>query len=413
MFPLHVPTLLLATALVVAVAGFLLTVSSDRNVASRAFALWGSAMLVGASGLSALAAAPLLDGAGIGVGPGGGLGGAVQLAGTAAILLGTALSWSAARRFRGRPVMPGLVLLGPAAYLGSAIGRDAGSTISTSVALLTGSVYTLAAARQLWRTRTVKLRSRDAALVLLAVHGMIHLARGASLVLLPDHPALHSPAISAALLLETLLHTVAMALLLLAMMKEVSLGQSLAEARHLALLDGLTGLGNRRYFDDALDYESSLAQRESRPLALLMIDADYFKQINDVFGHQRGDQCLRAIAQAIRSGLRRPRDTVSRFGGEEFAVLLPDTDENGARAVAATIHAAVERLNLEHPGTPTRRATVSIGIGLQVPGRGSARPITLVRASDRALYAAKARGRNRTEFTGEPGPPIPAGRTVP
>lgn len=404
MFPaLHVPTLLLATALVVAVAGFLLTVSSGRGVANRAFALWGVAMLVGAFGLSAMAAVPAL---------GDGAQAIAHLVGTAAILLGTALSWSAARRFRGRTVMPGLVLLGPASYLGSAIGHETESTISTSIALLAGGIYTLAAARQLWRTRNVKLHARDAALVLLAVHGVIYLARGVSLALFPGHPALESPAVSAALLMESLLQTVAMALLLLAMMKEAALGQSLAEARHLALVDGLTGLGNRRHFDETLDYESSLAQRESRPLALLMIDADHFKRINDTFGHQRGDQCLRAIAQAIRSALRRPRDTVSRFGGEEFAVLLPDTEENGARAVAATIHAAVERLQLEHPGNPSGRATVSIGIGLQVPGRGSGRPVTLVRASDRALYVAKERGRNRTELEGEAAPPIPAGRSV-
>jgi diguanylate cyclase (GGDEF)-like protein len=156
----------------------------------------------------------------------------------------------------------------------------------------------------------------------------------------------------------------------------------------------LTGLANRRGFDTGLREEFVRALRHGRPLALIMIDADYFKQYNDTYGHPAGDACLRRIGEAIKAARNRPGDLSARYGGEEMAVLLPDTSVDGALAVAEKIRAAIMALQITHGGSPFGMVTVSAGIAACVPAHHGDNESQLLDAADRALYLAKAGGRN-------------------
>jgi diguanylate cyclase (GGDEF)-like protein len=177
---------------------------------------------------------------------------------------------------------------------------------------------------------------------------------------------------------------------------ETSLQQSEARYRLLANLDGLTGLANRRCFDDRLQDEWQIALITHQPLSLLMIDVDLFKKFNDLFGHINGDNCLRQIAGVIADGVPESLGEASRFGGEEFAVILPDTDSAHAMAAAERLRAAVADMRMPHPGSPWHLQTISIGVAVAVPEPGQS-PLSLLNASDSALYLAKLLGRNRVE----------------
>jgi diguanylate cyclase (GGDEF)-like protein len=179
------------------------------------------------------------------------------------------------------------------------------------------------------------------------------------------------------------------------------LRQALARTAILASLDGLTNLANRRTLDSRLEEEWRTARRAGKPLALLMVDADHFKDFNDRYGHQAGDECLRALAAALRTHVSRPADLVARFGGEEFAVLLPDTPLEGAQHVAEMMRAAVAGMSVALPQmeqvlglAAVRRITVSVGCAALVP-QADTRPHGLVELADQALYLAKRGGRNR------------------
>lgn len=166
------------------------------------------------------------------------------------------------------------------------------------------------------------------------------------------------------------------------------------ELARLARQDALTGLANRRCFDERLVQEWERSQRGRHELALLFIDVDHFKKYNDTYGHSAGDDCLAAVAGAIGDSLLRPADLASRYGGEEFVVLLPETSREGAREVAERIQAGVLALQLPHAASTTAaHVTVSIGLTSCVPESGLAQ--ALVDAADSALYAAKHAGRNR------------------
>ncbi|MEZ0172297.1 diguanylate cyclase [Microvirga sp. TS319] len=163
--------------------------------------------------------------------------------------------------------------------------------------------------------------------------------------------------------------------------------------RRLARTDDLTGLPNRRAFREAFEREWRHAVRTKSSLALLYVDADFFKDFNDRYGHNQGDEVLRAIACTVDANIRRPRDMAARHGGEEFAVILPETDLAGARGIGENIRQAVETLGLVHANSPYRLVTVSIGVAAVRPLRGSTRE-ALLEAADQALYGAKAAGRN-------------------
>jgi diguanylate cyclase (GGDEF)-like protein len=177
---------------------------------------------------------------------------------------------------------------------------------------------------------------------------------------------------------------------------EVSLQKSEARYRQLANADGLTGLANRRWFDERFEEEWQRALKEGQPLALLLIDVDLFKSYNDQFGHMCGDACLRQIATVIADTLPQSLGVVSRFGGEEFAVILPNMERDGALAVAEELRGAVAAMNLPHVGSPWGIQTISIGVAAGVPERTES-ALWLLNASDSALYCAKRLGRNRVE----------------
>jgi diguanylate cyclase (GGDEF)-like protein/PAS domain S-box-containing protein len=161
----------------------------------------------------------------------------------------------------------------------------------------------------------------------------------------------------------------------------------------LATRDGLTGLANRRCFDDTLHAEWARALRQKQPLSLLMVDVDNFKSYNDANGHLGGDECLKRIATAVASEMR-ANDLVARYGGEEFAVILPNQSLKGAAAVAERIRCRVEQLHLPHPLARTHQVTVSIGAATAIAGPDNDAS-QLIAIADAALYRAKHLGRNR------------------
>jgi two-component system chemotaxis family response regulator WspR len=172
------------------------------------------------------------------------------------------------------------------------------------------------------------------------------------------------------------------------------LAESNVRLQRQAAVDGLTGISNRRYFDDRLDEEWKRSIREQEWISLIMIDVDHFKLYNDHYGHMAGDDCLRAIALATSRILLRPTDVAARYGGEEFVVILPGTDQEGAKIVAENICKAVEGLAIPHALSVTAPVvTVSLGVASTVPTR-NAHPQKLLAEADDALYAAKEAGRN-------------------
>jgi len=178
------------------------------------------------------------------------------------------------------------------------------------------------------------------------------------------------------------------------MAAEVALQAAADQLSVAATTDGLTGLANRRAFDQALSKEWLRAIRGQQPIALLMLDADCFKLFNDRYGHLPGDDVLRGIAGCIVQSLRRPADTGARFGGEEFVALLPETEQPGAYIVAEKIRDAVAALNIPHDGSVHARVTISVGVAVLSPAVGDLAE-TLIAQADAALYAAKRAGRNR------------------
>ncbi len=171
--------------------------------------------------------------------------------------------------------------------------------------------------------------------------------------------------------------------------------------RNLSLLDGLTGIANRRRFDHYLEMEWQRCSRNAQPLSLVMGDVDFFKAFNDGYGHGRGDECLRAVAKVFGMALRRPADLAARYGGEEFVCVLPETDQDGARIVADQIMAQMTDLAMPHAFSAiARHVTVSVGIATASRpslGRSWKR---LVEEADMWMYEAKGRGRNRIEGSG-------------
>ncbi|NVD98386.1 GGDEF domain-containing protein [Massilia sp. BJB1822] len=178
--------------------------------------------------------------------------------------------------------------------------------------------------------------------------------------------------------------------------REKLLRQQALELRSQSFSDGLTGVANRRHFDVAIDKELRRAKRNGSPLSLLMIDIDHFKNFNDHYGHQRGDECLVRVASALSGMLQRAADLIARYGGEEFVLILPDTNAEQAAHMAEVLRARVIALHIPHAasGVELKQVTVSIGVAtrtLEHPAEAQ----ELIGAADRALYDAKRDGRNR------------------
>ncbi len=162
-----------------------------------------------------------------------------------------------------------------------------------------------------------------------------------------------------------------------------------------SLTDPLTGIANRRSFDHTLKQEWKRLHRQQEPLTMIMCDLDHFKLYNDTYGHDQGDVCLKGVARLLKESLKRPADFVSRYGGEEFVLLLPSTNTAGGEFIATNICKALTELQIEHSSSPVLPlVTMSLGVASIIPD-SKQDPGELLRAADQALYAAKAQGRNQ------------------
>jgi len=178
----------------------------------------------------------------------------------------------------------------------------------------------------------------------------------------------------------------------------INLRRHMSELQRLSSLDGLTGIANRRIFDQLIEQEWTRALRNHTPLAMLIIDLDNFKAYNDSLGHPAGDQCLREVAQLLQGEMKRPGDTVARYGGEEFAIILPDTDIFGAGVVALNIRNMLQSRAIPHPASDIAQVvTLSIGINVATPDSMDSIQ-SFISGADRALYLVKRNGRNNICF---------------
>ncbi len=168
------------------------------------------------------------------------------------------------------------------------------------------------------------------------------------------------------------------------------------ELERLSTTDSLTGLANRRCFNEFLSREWLREQREQKPFSVLMIDIDHFKMYNDLYGHLEGDVCLQKVSWALQGALCRPGDLLARYGGEEFVAILPHTDLKGAAELAETFHDRVRGLEIPHQDSPvSKTVTISIGIASVIPNQNLS-PSQVIAMADKALYEAKQSGRNKS-----------------
>ena len=180
---------------------------------------------------------------------------------------------------------------------------------------------------------------------------------------------------------------------------QVELEKKNSELQRLSSLDGLTGIANRRRFDEYLEQEWLRAARDGKRVALILMDIDHFKAYNDNYGHQGGDACLKQVARTLNSELKRAADVAARYGGEEFVVVLPDTDLQGAGMIAEKLRHAVEALHIEHANSKTApHVTISLGVASTLPREGGI-PAALIEMADEALYKAKENGRNQVSLS--------------
>ncbi len=168
------------------------------------------------------------------------------------------------------------------------------------------------------------------------------------------------------------------------------------ELQRLSTTDGLTGISNRRMYDELSVREWRRCERMKKPVSLVMVDVDNFKLYNDHYGHQAGDECLKQVAAQMKRAAPRPGDLVARYGGEEFVFVLGETDADGAKWVANLLRQRVADLKLPHAASPLQHVTVSCGVVSVVPAEGMSLDV-LMQSADHALYQAKANGRNRVE----------------
>ena len=168
------------------------------------------------------------------------------------------------------------------------------------------------------------------------------------------------------------------------------------ELQRLSMTDGLTGIANRRFFDESLVREWRRCGRIKKPLSIVLLDVDFFKKYNDKYGHQVGDDCLKTVAKEVARATPRPGDLAARYGGEEFVLILAETDRDGARWVADRIRQNLSALDIPHGESSHKHVTVSCGVATVVPGEELSVE-KLVKSADIALYIAKEHGRNRVE----------------
>ena len=378
---LDVNTLFMVTIYVEAILGLLLLFVWVQNTAIQAVAWWGFAHLIRAGSIvlfGMYGSAPDLI--------------TIDLA-NALLFTSFAVTWTGARVFDGRPAEPVYLVTGAVLWLlicrlpVLADAIDMRSMIATGII----TTYTWLSAYEFWRGRSEALVSRWPAIFMLFAHGSLFLLRTPLIAMLPWSVTnrVYGSVWLTVLSFEALLFTISIAFILLAMAKERT------ELRHrtAAMVDPLTGIANRRSF---MQDAAQLAKRHTanpRPTAVLLIDLDHFKSINDRFGHALGDRALEVFAFTARQSVR-STDLLGRLGGEEFAAVLADTSRDKAMMVAERIRASFAQAALEVDNRPVG-ATVSIGlVHCQDPVLDVHE---LLAQADQALYCAKENGRNRVE----------------
>lgn len=379
---LDVNTLFMVTIYVEAILGLLLLFAWAQNMAIRAVAWWGFAHLTRAASVvlfGMYGSAPELI--------------TIDLA-NALLFTTFAITWTGARVFDGRPVEPVYLVTGAVLWLLVCRLPIMAEAIELRAMIASGIItaYTWLTAYEFWRGRNEALVSRWPAIFMLFAHGALFLLRTPLVAMLPWSPTSNNIFGSVwltVLSFEALLFTISIAFILLAMAKERT------ELRHrtAAMVDPLTGLANRRAF---LQEAGIIAKRHGtnpRPTAVLLVDLDHFKSINDRFGHALGDRVLEIFAATTLESVR-ASDLIGRIGGEEFAAVLCDTNCDRAVAVAERIREAFAKAAQEVDGRPVC-ATVSIGV-VHCEGEVLDVPELLAQA-DQALYFAKENGRNRVE----------------
>ncbi|MDO8878033.1 MAG: GGDEF domain-containing protein [Pseudolabrys sp.] len=380
---LDVNTLFMVTIYVEAILGLLLLFAWAQNMAIRAVAWWGFGHLIRAASIvlfGMYGSAPELI--------------TIDLA-NALLFTAFAITWTGARVFDGRPVEPVYLVTGAVLWLLVCRLPLLTDAIEMRAMIASGIIttYTWLTAYEFWRGRNEALVSRWPAIFMLFAHGALFLLRTPLAAVLPWSPTnndIFGSVWLTVLSFEALLFTISIAFILLAMAKERT------ELRHrtAAMVDPLTGIPNRRAF---LQEAGVIAKRHSsnpRPTAVLLVDLDHFKTINDRFGHALGDRVLEIFAATTLESVR-TSDLIGRIGGEEFAAVLSDTSSERALAVAERIREAFAKAAQEVDGRPVC-ATVSIGV-VHCDGEVLDVPELLAQA-DQALYCAKENGRNRVEI---------------
>jgi diguanylate cyclase (GGDEF)-like protein len=379
---LDVNTLFLVTIYVEAMLGLLLLFAWVQNSAITAVAWWGSAHLLRASSVvlfGMYGSAPDWV--------------SIDLS-NAILFTSFAVTWTGARIFDGRqPSYIGLfggAVLWLAACRIPAIAQSMEARVLISSFIITG--YTWGAAYEFWRGRSEPLVSRWPAIFMLFAHGSLFLLRtplAAVLPWIPDSQVYESVWLTV-LSFEALLFTIAIAFILLAMAKER------IEFLHktASLVDSLTGIANRRAFLEGAAVMARRIDADPRPAAVLLVDLDHFKSINDSFGHALGDRVLQVFAETAHANIG-PYDLLGRLGGEEFALALYDVDRERAVEIAEDIRQSFEDVASEVDG---HRVDATCSVGVAVSEEGPLDISALLGQADEALYKAKERGRNRCEI---------------
>ena len=379
---LDVNTLFMVTIYVEAILGLLLLFVWVQNTAIRAVAWWGFAHLIRAASIvlfGMYGSAPDLI--------------SIDLA-NALLFTSFAVTWTGARLFDGRPAEPVYLVTGAVLWLLICRLPVLAEAVEVRALIATGIIttYTWLTAYEFWRGRSEALVSRWPAIFMLFAHGSLFLLRTPLISVLPWSVTnrVYGSVWLTVLSFEALLFTISIAFILLAMAKERT------ELRHrtAAMVDPLTGVANRRSFMQDAAHLAKRHVANPRPTAVLLIDLDHFKSINDRFGHALGDRTLEIFALAARHSVR-SSDLLGRLGGEEFAAVLADTTREKAAAVAERIRSSFAHAALEVDNHPVG-ATVSIGV---VHCQDAVLDVhELLAQADQALYCAKENGRNRVEI---------------
>jgi diguanylate cyclase (GGDEF)-like protein len=392
---LHIPTLALVAVFVTVILGALLLLAWRRDQSTVALVWWGIGYLLGGGSFGLLAARGVVPDVL-----------SIEIA-NALVLVGYSFVFAGARAFNGRDTPVTVFLVAPLIWLTAMKVPTIAADINLRAIVVSSLQCSLVAltAYEFWRERAEPLLSRWPTIALLGTQFVMLNTRMIVVMTTPvlSHADFFRSSKFALMAFGTVLYTIALAFMLLSMTKERS------ELRHkiAALIDPLTGLANRRFFMS--DADAAIARRSSRnePLAVLLADLDHFKKINDVFGHAIGDQVLKIFAAVLNRTVG-TNDLVGRIGGEEFAILLPGSDEAAALELAERIREAFAQGAAEVEGRAVA-ATVSIGVSASRIGDLTG----LLARADGALYQAKKSGRNRVAADRAEAPPATAAAPIP